>query len=102
MSEGYNVTYSEKRNINVGNYESREVFVSISRVIDRHNHLVDTTATEKAEVETVDDAYEKLKELKHAVQETLDREERRIRKASIPYTDFETQNKMPSLEKYKG
>jgi ElaB/YqjD/DUF883 family membrane-anchored ribosome-binding protein len=97
--------YSEKRTINVGQYENIEVFCSISSNLKKFN-LVDKTVeifhSESAAIDEEKEAFvETAKKTMERVRKILNVRESKIRKASQTYVDFPAENKFKDLSVYK-
>lgn len=73
------VTYSESVKVNIGDYESRDIFISVS--------------TDVQKKETVDDAILRAKKI---VQPQITRVEKRTRIQSKGNVDFDTMSKLRS------
>lgn len=91
------ITYSESRTINVGNYESVQVFLSYGANIKSINR-VDNTAT-ISHSDSLEFEKENFKAavgtVTSRVRAVLDHRERTIRKLTEDYVDFDTRAKAP-------
>jgi hypothetical protein len=108
MSENENdrFTYSEKRTINVGNYENIEVFCSISSNLKKYN-LVDKTIelmhSESVNIDEEKEAFQfTAKKVMDRVRNVLNIREARIRKATESNIDFPGLNKFKDASAYKN
>jgi hypothetical protein len=99
------ITYSEKRTINVGNYENIEAHFSYSSNLKRFN-LVDKTIqifhTESCSVDEEKEAFaETAMKVMNRVRNTLNIREHKIRTAAQAYVEFPAQVKFKELSVYK-
>ena len=92
------ITYSESRSINIGNYESHQVFLSYGfniKPINRVDHKATTQYSETVEFDKAD--FKNAVELVvKRVKTVLDARERAVRKATEDYVDFDTLAKAPA------
>ena len=98
-------TYGEKRTINVGNYESIEVFANISSNLKKYNLVDKTVEIFHAESCTIDEEKEAftntaLKTMDR-VRKVLNMRELKIRNATMDYTDFQGDTKFRDASCYK-
>lgn len=98
-------TYSEKRTVNVGQYENIEIFASLSGNLKKFNLVDKTIEIFHSETATIDEEKEAFvqtaKKTMDRVRKILNIREAKIRKASQTYVDFPAENKMKEMSIYK-
>jgi len=89
--------WSESRSINIGDYESRSVLVSIKCRNVNGDAILPIHKSAKITLTDTDDIHTAYKKLRRTVKAELDAEERRIRKWAIGVgnVDFYHKDKMP-------
>lgn len=97
------VTYAETRNINIGDYESRSVFVSLKtrvKKINKKNATISIHDYSKCSTEEFDGDVDKtIVHAKNLVRGRLDIEERKIRKWAEEFTGDYLLNKLENPPK---
>lgn len=97
------LTYSESRTINIGDYESRSVFFSLKtrvKKINKKNNTITIHDSAKSSVEEFEgDVKKTFIHSKNLVRERLDVEERKIRKWAEEFTGDYLLNKIESPPK---
>lgn len=99
------LTYSEKRTINIGNYENIEAHFSYSSNLKKYNLVDKTIQIFHSESVTMDEEKECFKDtatkLLTRVRQVLNIREAKIRTASEAYVDFPAKNKFSEISNYK-
>ena len=83
------LVYSESRNINIGDYESRQIFVSLSSKVRNVNGkaLLSISESQSLNVDEYNNSVvETYKNAKNIVNKLLDHREEKIRKWASDYT----------------
>jgi hypothetical protein len=93
------VVYAETRNINIGDYESRSVFISLKtkvKKINKKNNTISIHDSSKCSVSEFDGNVKRtIIHARDIVRERLDAEERKIR---VGFTDFAGDYLLDKLE----
>jgi hypothetical protein len=97
--------YSEKRTINIGQYENIEIFASYGCSIKTFNLVDKTVEIYHSESSTIDEEKEAFtdtaKKTMNRVRNVLNIREHKIREGSAPYVDFPSLNKFKETSVYK-
>ena len=97
------VTYAETRNINIGDYESRSVFICLKtrvKKINKKNNTISIHDYDKRSTEEFDgDVKATINHSRKIVRERLDFEERKIRKWAEEFTGDYLLNKLENPPK---